>query len=175
MDNRDDPPAPDDKPSRSQQRREALAVLELAERLVALTPQQLSRLDLPEDVVAEIVQARRITSHIARKRQLGFLAKRMRRHEASAFAHARAALGEDRERKLKETAALHRLEAWRTRLLADDEAFGELIARHPAIDRQQMRTLIRQARQEQAEGKPPRAARELFRMLKTLDEAEATD
>ena len=36
-------------------------------------------------------------------------------------------------------------------------------------DLQELRTLIRNARREQKEGKPPRAFRELFRLLKSLD------
>ena len=36
-------------------------------------------------------------------------------------------------------------------------------------DAQELRTLIRNARREQKEGRPPRAFRELFRVLKSLD------
>ena len=60
----------DERPSRSQQRREALATLELAEQLVALPPSRLARIDLPDDVREEIATTRRITAHVARKRQL---------------------------------------------------------------------------------------------------------
>ena len=115
-----------------------------------LPPSKLARLNLPEDVQREIDNTRRITAHIARKRQLAFLAKVMRRHGEDAFADARAALGENRERQRQETAAMHRLEATRERLLNDegDSALGELIAQHPSVDRQHLRSLIRQARTE---------------------------
>jgi ribosome-associated protein len=162
-------------PSRTQQRREALAVLALANQLVELPPSRLAKLDLPEDVREEVANVRRISSHIARKRQLAFLAKKMRRHEDAVFDSVRAELGENRERQRQETAAMHRLEALRERLLEDDEAAAALIADHPAIDRQHLRSLIRQARSERTANKPPRAYREIFQLLKDLQQAEGGD
>ena len=53
-------------------------------------------------------------------------------------------------------------------LLADDQALTELLNRHPEVDVQHMRTLIRNARKEQAENKPPKAYREIFQILKQL-------
>jgi ribosome-associated protein len=157
-------------PSRTQQRREALAVLALATQLVELPPSRLAKLDLPEDVLEEIANVKRIGSHIARKRQLAFLAKKMRRHEDAVFDNVRAELGENRERQRQETAAMHRLEALRERLLEDDQAAAALIAEHPGIDRQHLRSLIRQARSERTANKPPRAYREIFQLLKDLQQ-----
>ncbi|HEV2622715.1 MAG TPA: ribosome biogenesis factor YjgA [Frateuria sp.] len=159
-------------PSRTQQRREALAVLALATQLVELPPSRLARLELPEDVLEEIANVRRISSHIARKRQLGFLAKKMRRHDEAVFDSVRAELGENRERQRQETAAMHRLETLRERLLEDDEAAATLIAEHPSVDRQHLRSLVRQARSERAANKPPRAYREIFQLLKELQQDE---
>ncbi|MFY9316076.1 MAG: DUF615 domain-containing protein, partial [Burkholderiales bacterium] len=44
----------------------------------------------------------------------------------------------------------------------------EFAAAHPGADLQGLRTLIRNARKEIAGGKPPRAQRELFRVLRDL-------
>ena len=88
----------------------------------------------------------------------------------------RAALGENRDRQRQETAAMHRLEALREQLLGEDgdTAISGLIERHPGVDRQHLRALIRQARIEQAApNKPPRAFRELFQLLKSLQDDEA--
>lgn len=157
-------------PSRSQQRRDALATLTLAEQLMALPVSKLARIDLPDDVLTEMAHVRKITAHGARKRELAYLAKLMRRHDDDAFDAARAELGEDRDRQRQEAAALHRLEALRERLLddTDDGVLAELIERHPNIDRQHLRSLIRQARAERDADKPPRAYREMFRVLKAL-------
>src|SRR5690606_17422415 len=64
--------------SRSQNRREALEVLALGETLVSLTPAQLARLPIPEDLLETIEYSKRITAHGARNRQPAFLAKQIR-------------------------------------------------------------------------------------------------
>ena len=171
---------PDDGPSRSQRRREALAVFDLGEQLVALPPSRLAAIELPDDVRAEIANVRRIDARIARKRQLGFLAKLMRRHGDEAFAAARAALGNDRAQQHREAAGLHRLESLRERLLAEgDGALEPLLDAHPQADRQHLRALIRQARSERARQLPGHACRALFRALRELDggaaDADAAD
>lgn len=160
-------------PSRTQQRRDAKAVLAFAIQLVEMQPAKLAKIELPEDVRTEVANVRRITAHIARKRQLGFLAKVMRRYDDEAFAAARAALGVNREKLRQETAAMHRMESLRDRLIAEessDDALAELIARQSDLDRQHLRSLIRQARIEKATpNKPPRAYREIFQLLKELE------
>ncbi|OOG60026.1 ribosome biogenesis factor YjgA [Rhodanobacter sp. C03] len=162
-------------PSRTQQRREALAVLVLAQQLVDLQPSRLAKLALPDDVRHEIDVTRRTTSHGAKKRQLAFLAKVMRRFGEEDFAAVRAELGENREKQRQENAAMHRLEAMRDRLIAEDEgALSELIAEYPQVDRQHLRSLVRQARLEkEVPNKPPRAYREIFQLLKELAQADA--
>ena len=161
-------------PSRTQQRREALAVLTLAGQLVELQPSRLAKLSLPDDVRREIDITRRMTAHVAKKRQLAYLAKIMRRYGDEDFAAVRAELGENRERQRQENAAMHRLEAMRDRLIAEDEtALPELIHEHPQLDRQHLRSLIRQARIEKdTPNKPPKAYREIFQFLKDLAQSE---
>jgi ribosome-associated protein len=164
-------------PSRTQQRREALAVLALASQLVEMQPSRLAKLDLPDDVRDEITRTRNITAHIAHKRQLAFLAKVMRRYEDEVFASVRAELGENREKQRQENAAMHRLEAMRDRLISEDEAaLSELISEHPQVDRQHLRSLVRKARiEKETPNKPPRAYREIFQLLKDLAAAKEGD
>jgi len=156
-------------PSRSAQRREALGVLELAEKLASLTPTQLGKLPIPDDLLPHLEQTRKITAHIARKRQLAYLAKQMRREDDETLDAIRDALDEDGVAARREVAAIHRVEAWRERLIADgDAALAELLEEYPTADRQHLRQLVRNAHEEKLRNKPPRAFRELFRELRTL-------
>ena len=155
--------------SRSQQRREALEVLAIGQQLVALTDAQLARLPVPEPLLPHIREARRITSHIAHKRQLAFLAKQMRREDDDTLEAIRDALDEKGDAARREVAAMHRVEAWRDRLLADgDEALAELLDLYPDADRQGLRQLVRNTLEERKRNKPPRAFRELFRHLRVM-------
>lgn len=155
--------------SRSQNRRDALEVLALCEQLVALTPAQLSKLPVPEELLPHIRETKRITSHIAHKRQLAFLAKQVRREEDATLDAIRDALDEKGDASRREISAMHRVEAWRDRLLAEgDVALAELLDAHPGADRQLLRQLVRNTLEERKRNKPPRAFRELFRELREL-------
>jgi ribosome-associated protein len=164
-----------DGPSRSQLRREALDVLKLAHALVERSDAQLAHVPLDDDVRAEVQRARGVTQQIARKRQTQYLAKQLRKLDDGELDAIRAALEHDRDLARRETAALHRVESWRDRLIAEgDEALGELLQQFPQCDRQHLRQLARQARAERDANKPPHAQRELFRALRELFGAEAT-
>ena len=156
-------------PSRGEQRREALAVLELATRLMEQTPARLAQLPLGDDLRALVLDSQRITAQIARKRQTQFLAKNLRREDEATLDAIRAALDHAKADSRRENAALHRVEAMRDRLIADgDEALAELVAEFPHADRQHLRQLARNAHQEKLRNKPPHAYRELFRELREL-------
>ena len=156
-------------PSRSQQRREALGVLELAEQLAAQSPAQLEKLPIPEALLPHIADTRRITAHIARKRQLAFLAKQMRREDEETLDAIRDALDAGSETSKRGVALMHKAEDWRTRLLdGGDAALTALLDEYPAADRQRLRQLVRNALDERARNKPPRAFREIYQLLREL-------
>lgn len=156
-------------PSRSQKRREALDILELAEVLVELTPAQTARVPVPESVMSHIEDTRRITANIARKRQLAFLAKQMRKLDEDEIQAMRDALDENSAASRSEVAAMHRVEGWRDRLLeGGDEALAELLDSHPGADRQRLRQLVRNTQEERRRGKPAHSFRELFRELRDV-------
>jgi ribosome-associated protein len=156
-------------PSRSEQRRAALDVLALGQQLVALSAAQLAKLPIPEDLLPHIRETQRITSHVAHKRQLAFLAKQMRREDDATLDAIRDALDAGGEAGRRETALLHRVEGWRDRLLADgDAALSDLLVEHPDADRQHLRQLTRNAIDERNRNRPPHSARELFRELRQL-------
>ena len=157
-------------PSRSQQRRDALDVLALGEQLVAMSAAQLARLPIPEALLPHIRDSQRISSYIARKRQIAFLAKQMRKLDDEALDAIRDAMSKDGDAAKRETASLHRVEALRDALLGDDgdAAMTELLDAYPHADRQHLRQLVRNAHDERKRNKPPRAYRELFRELREL-------
>jgi len=159
-----------DIPSKSQRRREALEVRSLAARLIGLRPALLAQVPLDERVSEAISEAQRIRSNVARKRQLQFVAKLLRNTDLEPIAQAL----QDFERTARQTSARqHRAEAWRDCLLAGgDPALGELLHQRHDSDAQLIRQLIRKARQEADRGRPPAAARALFRALREMDERE---
>lgn len=150
-------------PSKSRRKRDMIELQSLGEALVDLPEDQLRRIDLPDVLREAVVEARRIHAFGALRRQLQFVGKVMRDIDPAPI---RLQLDALRGVSAKHIAWMHTLERWRVRLLADDAATGEWIASYPATDTQRLRTLIRNARQEREAGRPPRAFRELFQMLR---------
>ena len=140
-----------------------------ASKLVALSDAQLAKLPVPESLLPHIRESNRITAQIAHKRQLQFLAKQMRREDDEMLDAIRDALDEKGDAARREVAAMHRVEAWRDRLLdGGDEALAELLDEYPHADRQRLRKLVRNALEERKRNKPPRAFRELYREVREL-------
>ena len=138
----------------------------LGAALAALPESQLQAMNLAEDLLDALLEAKRIKSHEAKRRQMQYVGRLMRSLDPAPI---RARLAELEGNSAQATARHRRLEAWRERLLADDEALTAFAAEHPGADLQVLRTLIRNARKEAGLGKPPRASRELFRVLKEIE------
>jgi ribosome-associated protein len=154
-------------PSRKQQRREALDVLALVQTLGELSEAQLEKAQVPEHLLPHFAELRRIAAHGARKRQHAYIAKQLRREDEATLEAIRDTLEAGGKAARQETALLHRAEVWRERLLdGGDAALSELLEQHPSADRQQLRQLVRNALEERARNKPPRAFRELFRVVR---------
>ncbi len=114
--------------SKSQRKREMESLQDMGKDLVELSKERLMKLDLPENLRAAVLEAQRITAHGATRRQLQYIGKIMRGVDADAIAEQLAEIrGESNAAK----AEFHALERWRERLLADDTAITEWLARHP--------------------------------------------
>lgn len=162
-----------DRPSKSQLKREMTALQKLGEELVAEPKERVKRVPMPEDVRDAILECQTIKDHEGRRRQIQYVGKKMRTLEEDEIAAIQKVLDSWKGASKSETAALHALERRREKLLTDDGALTDLRAEHPEIDVQHLRTLIRNARKEQAENKPPKAYREIFQILKQLQSQTA--
>ena len=60
----------------------------------------------------------------------------------------------------------------RERLLANDDAFTAFVAQYPHADAGSLRTLIRNARKEAEQNKPPKNFRALYQEVKWVMDAE---
>jgi ribosome-associated protein len=164
----------DDRPSKSQVKREMHALTDLGRQLIALSPERLRQLPLAERLYDAIREAQRTTSREGLRRQTHFVGKLVRDADADVI---RRQLDVWENGSREETAAMHRLEMLRDRLLADDEVLTELLNEYPGTDVQGLRTLIREARKEARanatlnQGQEPKRKhyRALFQALKALN------
>ncbi len=165
----DDAPWPDGqpkaRPNKSRLKREARELVALAERLAALDGDALARIAMPAHIRRAFDDLARMHARAARKRQLKFIGKLFRDMDTDAM---QAAIRRIDEGKARADARFHLAERWRARLLDADDAgaLTAFIAEHPGADATRLRQLIRNAQKERRENKPPRAARELFRLIR---------
>lgn len=163
----EDPAAGAQALSKSARKRAHRELQALAEALLRLSEPALERLPLDEELAAAVRGGRDLRKG-ARARHVRHLGNLLSQREVSPVREALEAL---KGNSAAETARLHRAERWRVRLLEEgDEALEELVLEFPQVDRQQLRSLVRRVRQEQAREAPPRRFRELLRLLRDLDE-----
>ncbi|RKP59197.1 ribosome biogenesis factor YjgA [Pararobbsia silviterrae] len=172
-DDEDDPY--DGRPSKSQLKREMQELQVLGAELVALSKDAHKKMPLPENLDEAVREARRITDHEGKRRQLQYVGKVMRSLHDEEVQKIRAALDAYNGVSKAETVRLHAIERWRERLLADDAVLTEFVAKYPSADVQTGRNLIRSARRDQQQQRPPKHFRELFHWIKAAqDEAGAS-
>jgi ribosome-associated protein len=157
-----------ERPSKSELKRQMSELQKLGEELVAEARDRVKRVPMPEDVRDAILMCQTITNHEGRRRQMQFVGKKMRTLDEAEIAVIQQTIDSWKGMSKADTAHLHALERRRDKLLADDKALTVLLAEHTELDGQHLRTLIRNARKEQAESKPPKAYREIFQILKQL-------
>jgi len=159
----------DELTSKTRKKKDMLALQDLGVKLVELNEQQLEAMQLPESLLEAVLEARRLTRHEARRRQMQYIGRLMRDLDAAPIRDRLDKwLGQGREH----TAQLHALERWREDLLAGDPALERFLREHPGADSQKLRTLIRNARREQGAALPPKSYRELFRVLRDITTKE---
>ena len=172
-------------PSRSEKKRQSLALQNMGEELTRLGPQEVKNLDLPPDLREALQLYARIGDHEGRRRQMQFIGRVMREIDPAPI---RAMLDARREVSAAATAALHKAEQWRDRLLTADEAelaelVDTLLAARPTqpesdsteeadakqgkkfLGAAELRALAVAARKEAVENTSPQARRALFRAI----------
>lgn len=161
--------APEDEgPSKSELKRQMTERQKLAEVLAALSSDALKTIPLDEAIKKTIAETNKIKSFEAIRRHKQYLGKLMRFLDEEELAAIQKRLDAIQGVSKAETAKLHFLENYRDRLIAHDDAFTKMIEQYPDMDIQNMRTLIRNARKEKELNKPPKAYREIFRVLKEM-------
>ncbi len=164
-----DPDAPDDEieiVSKSQLKREMLALQELAVYITQLNPEQRAKLPLSAELERGIDETKNIKKREALRRHHQFLGKLMRSADHEAI---QAAVDKMKDKQDRLVRLLHVMEQWRDELIdGDQQVIERFFDEFPQADRQQLRNLVRNAKRERPTQKPPTNARKLFRYIRDL-------
>jgi len=153
--------------SRTQRKRQALDLQSIGQRLVELDPGDLASVPVPPELDEAITLWKRIRSHEARRRQLQFIGKLMRRIDLEPIEAALQRLdGTSAEARY----AFHQLEQWRDRLIEEPQALTAYLDEHPHADRQALRHQIARVHKAANETQRKTQARALFRLLRDFED-----
>lgn len=152
--------------SKTQIKKEMNDLQKMGMRLTDFAEDTLHKANLPEHIIAATADYRKIRANSALKRQAQYIGRLMRELDASEVKIIEDYLARIDGENQAHNASMQRLEQWRERLIQDDAAITDYINQHPQAIASQLRTLIRNARKEAEQNKPPKAYRALFQYLK---------
>jgi ribosome-associated protein len=145
--------------SRSKTKRAGDRSAKIARTFMELKDSQLAKLDLHEDLRGDVTRARKVSSHIARRRAERTLAGDLRKYD---LAEVDEQLEKLAQGAVDDSRMFHAAEQWRARLIAEGMAAA---ADLPGEADPELPRLIDAAQRERDTGKPPGAQRALFRHI----------
>ncbi len=152
--------------SKSQIKRELLALKDLGKELLKLPIKDLDKLNLSERLYEALVKAQGMTKG-ALKRQIGTVGGLMV-HEN--YDEIKLSIDKIKQQHNGEVKQFHQLEQWRDQLLlGDNDVMTVLRNRFENFDIQHVRQIVRNANKEVEQEKPPKSARILFKYLQQLN------
>jgi len=154
-----------ERPSKTQRKKQMHELQALGERLVELSPEQLAHLALPEDLHDALLEARRVPGRESRRRHMQYIGRLMRRVDPAPIRDRLEILD---GRSHEQIARQHAIERWRERLLVEDGALQEFSEGFAVREWEALRELVIEARRERREGRTPRRYRELFQAIKEI-------
>ena len=140
-------PEPEPGPSKTKVKDEMHDLQDFGQALLELPHERFARIEMNESLRDAFDELARITNLSARKRQAGYIGKLLQHVDVTPF---RNELQSFRSGQAQAAKGFPDLARWRDRLLADDAALTEWCARYPTTDTRALRTLIRNARKEEA-------------------------
>ena len=150
--------------SKSQKKRNMIALQSVGEELVALSTDVINKMDLPDDLRVAILDAKRIpnSKHGGNKRQMQYIGRLMREVDCAPILTQLQALKAPNQ---KQTAQHHLAERWRERMLADATSVAAFVREFSESDAVTLEKLLAAAKDDHAKQRPPKSFRLLYQTL----------
>jgi ribosome-associated protein len=150
--------------SKSQKKRNMIALQSVGEELVALSADVINKMDLPDELRVAILDAKRIpnSKHGGNKRQMQYIGRLMREVDPAPILAQLQALKAPNQ---KQTAQHHLAERWRERMLADATSIAAFVREFPEADAVTLEKLLAAAKDDHAKQRPPKNFRVLYQTL----------
>jgi ribosome-associated protein len=157
-----------ERPSKSERKKQMLALQKIGEILVLLPAPQLAKIDLPSPLAEAVETCRTINDHEGRRRQLQYIGKLMRNVDVEPI---EAAVSKIQMKDQHSVAKFQQIEKWRDKLIREgDDMLQTFLQKYPQTDAQKLRQLQRNAQKEFKAEKSLGADTMLFRYLRDIIE-----
>jgi len=152
--------------SKTQKKKEAHSLQKLGEKLLKLSREQVRKIDIPDEIREALNLARTIKSREGLRRQIQFIGSLMRKIDSDSIQQAVDHIEQGNYKKALE---FKEAEQCRDKLISgNNELLEEILKKHVNADRQQLSQLVRNARKEVGNNKPPKSSRVLFKYLREI-------
>ena len=154
--------------SRTQKKKEAHMLQKLGEQLLSLTVEQLNTIEMPDELRDAVLEAREMTSHGAKRRQIKYIGALVRETDPQPIIDALANIQYGDAQK---AAVFKQVEKWRDDLReGNSRRIDDILKKCPSAQRQRLTQLTRNARTEYEKETGVKASRALFRYLRKVSE-----
>jgi len=152
--------------SKSELKRDAQEFHQLGSEIAKMGKKQRERLPLNDDLIEAMVVADKISNKSdAYRRHLNYIAKTLRTVEN--IEEIKAIIDVMLNKNNQAEVMIKKIEQLRSDLIEQgDDLINEIIEQYPALERQKMRQLVRNAAKEAKDEKPAKGYKELFQYLK---------
>ena len=153
--------------SKSQKKRDMLALQDIGEELVGLSSEAINKLELPDNLRTAVVEAKRIprSKYGGMKRQMQYIGRLMREIDPAPIIEQLSSLKAPNK---KQTALHHLAERWRERLLEDETALNAFVNAFADADAALLARDIQGSKDDKAKNKPPKHYRLLYTRIHDL-------
>ncbi len=150
--------------SKTQIKKDMLALQELGEAIANLSQNEIEKLPLDGKLRDAILESEQIKKHGARRRHFQYIGKLMRKSNHEEIAEAYEHLQIQQKSAARK---FHLVEEWRDRLISgEDLDLKRFFESYPHCERQQLMQLIRNCQKERDLNKNLGANKKLFRFLR---------
>jgi len=150
--------------SKSQKKRNMLALQSVGGELVLLSTEVIAKLDLPDELRVAVLDAKRIpgSKHGGNKRQMQYIGRLMREVDPAPILIQLQALKAPNQ---KQTAQHHLAERWRERMLADATSIAAFVREFPEAEQTTLEKYLADAKDDHSKQRPPKNFRLLYQTL----------
>ena len=151
--------------SKTELKKDSKKIQQFGRKISELSINNIEAFKFPLNIYEAVIGLKNLKSNSAKKRQVQYLGKLLREIDLT---DALIVMKQLEVSSQKEIQRNHIIEAWRDKLLINNDSITEFIDKYPQIDRQTLRQTISNTQKEKKDNRKPKHSRQLFKLIKGI-------